>query len=190
MEKRGVSHNTPWYSQPMIFPDLQELKRSALRFIENERISWRTLFEPQKVFLLLARYGYLKFLLTGGTGVLINLGLTWFFTEYVYGLENYFDAYLIGISANLLWNFMLYSLWLFKTKHRHFLRFVVFVTYALIMTWVNAVIVSTVTPIIGLQYYLIVIAATIFLLSTFNFFVFKMSLFREPVDAGAWSPIR
>jgi hypothetical protein len=126
----------------------------------------------------------LRFLLIGGTGVVGNLAITWFFTEYIFGLENYFDAYLIGICFNLLWNFALYSLWLFKTKRRHVVRFLVFVGYAVMMTWMNTNIVTTITPLVGLQYYLIVIVGTIFVLSVINFFVFKLSIFKEHDDAS------
>lgn len=166
----------------MIIPRLGDIRRKLHQVLERERISWRTFLEPKKIVSLLFRYGYFQFFLVGGSGVVINLAITWLFTEYVFGLEHYFSAYLIGIAVNLLWNFMLYSFALFKTKHNHIQRMMVYVVYAIAITWINTAIVATVTPIVGLQYYLLVIAATIFALSSVNFFVFKLSLFKEGVD--------
>lgn len=122
---------------------------------------------------------YFHFFLTGISGVAINLGLTWIFTTYVFGLANYFRAYLIGVSFNLVYNFVLHTIVTFNTKERHVQRFVWFVVYSILLTLLQAYVVRTITPMVGLQYYLLVIATTIFVFSTVTFVFFKFILFRE-----------
>src|SRR3989344_3263164 len=146
-------------------------------FLEREGITWRTLFSPMKVYGLLVRYKYAQFFVVGSCGVAINLGITWALTTFVFGLPNYFFAYLFGIIANLLFNFALYTISIFKTHENHLRRLVVFMAYSLIMAYIQATVVKLVTPVIGLQYYLFVIAATILFFSIVNFFVFRMSIF-------------
>jgi putative flippase GtrA len=145
----------------------------------QEELGWDILVHPQRLFSLLMRYGYIQFFIVGGSGVVINLGVTWALTTYVYGLQHYFDAYLFGLAANLVWNFMLYTFAIFKTKGGHARRLIVFTIYFLVVTWFNTLIVRAVTSVIGVQYYLFTIAGTILLLSTMNFFVFKLSLFKQ-----------
>ncbi len=163
----------------MILPTLSELQESFKRFKHQEALTWRLLFSPRQVTSLLMRYGYFQFFAVGGTGVVIDLGITWALTTYVYGAEHYFTAYLIGISVNLLWNFVLYSFTIFKTKGDHARRLVIFVGYSIFITWVNTLIVQWLVGLIGVRYYLEVIALVILVLSTINFFVFKLSLFKE-----------
>ena len=53
---------------------------------------------PDWAFRFLFIQKYFHFFFTGVTGVALNLSATWFFTGYVFGIEGYFDAYLIGIA--------------------------------------------------------------------------------------------
>ncbi len=163
----------------MIIPSFADLRDGLSRFIKKEEITWHLLLKPRRIYLLLMRHGYLQFFLVGGGGVILNLGVTWALTTFVFGLTHYFTAYLIGIGANLVWSFVLYSFAIFKTKSDHVRRLVLFTVYFVVVTWFNTLIVKTITPLVGLRYYLLVIAATIMLLSTINFFVFKLSLFKE-----------
>lgn len=128
---------------------------------------------------ILFRHKYLHFFLTGTSGVAINLLVTWILTTFVFGLTGYFTAYLIGTTVNLLYNFTLHTLVTFGTTSRHFFRLVGFVLYSIGITVVQALIVRSVTELIGLQYYLLVIATTIFILSAITFVVFKLFLFHE-----------
>jgi putative flippase GtrA len=129
---------------------------------------------------ILFKHKYLHFFLTGVSGVAINLSITWFFTTFVFGLAGYFKAYIIGATANLLYNFTLHTLVTFKTTSRHFSRLVGFVLYSVALTLLQMGIVKYVTELVGLKYYLLVIATTIFLLSTITFLLFKFFLFHEP----------
>lgn len=122
---------------------------------------------------------YVSFFITGVTGVLLNLGLTWTLTELVFGVENYFYAYLVGLSANLMYNFLRHSFVTFNTSSRHKQRFVLFVGYSLAMAGLQAVTVKYLVSLIGNTYYLPIIAAVIFVFSTVTFVVCNWWLFRE-----------
>ena len=140
---------------------------------------------PMRKYIDLARHilfeqKYLHFFLTGISGVAFNLGITWLLTTYVFGLAQYFRAYLIGVSFNLVYNFVLHTIVTFNTKERHVRRFVWFVVYSILLTLLQAYVVRTITPIIGLEYYLLVTATTMFLFSTVPFVFLKYMLFREP----------
>ena len=122
---------------------------------------------------------YLHFFATGIAGVLLNLLITWALTTFIYGINGYFIAYLIGTGVNLLFNFIIHTLVTFRTRTRHFSRLLGFIFYNIGMTAVQASIIKYMTELIGLHYYLIVIAATILLFSMGNFIVFKFFLFHE-----------
>lgn len=165
----------------MMLPTIADLKEGFVRLREREALTWSMLLNPVRVLLLLYKYKYVHFFIVGGSGVALNLGITWALTTFVFGLESYFNAYLIGIAANLIWNFMLYSFALFKTKGDHMRRLSLFVAYFIAMTWFNTLIVRTIVGIVGVEYYLVVIGGVILMLSTVNFFVFKLSLFKESI---------
>ncbi len=163
----------------MQLPTLSELKMSISSFIEREKISWRTLFSPLEMLAIMNRYRFIHFLVIGGTGVVINLGVTWFLTTFFFGLEDYFTAYICGLIANLLFNFVLYSKVVFGTSRDHTRRLIVFMIYSICMASFQAWLVSVLVPLIGLKFYLIVIAGVIGFFSIVNFFIFKLSLFKE-----------
>src|SRR5262249_44192232 len=131
------------------------------------------------VFALLHKTKYLHFFLIGVSGVAINLGVTAFFAEFVFGRERYFEAYLIGLVTGLIYLFALHTFITFQTKERHLRRFVLFFIYSLLMSAFQAFLVKTITPIVGIQYYLLVIAAIILVFSTVTFVLFKLVLFKE-----------
>lgn len=129
---------------------------------------------------ILFRHKYLHFFATGASGVAINLLTTWLLTTFVFGLSRYFTAYVIGTAFNLLYNFTLHTLVTFKTTSRHFVRLVGFVVYSLVFAFFQTMFVKYVVSKVGVHYYLVVIATTIFVFSTVSFLVFKFFLFREP----------
>jgi putative flippase GtrA len=152
------------------------------QFIEKEHITFFALCNPFFVFRLLSHHRYIHFFLIGVTGVGINLVLTWFFAEFVFGRSRYFDAYLIGLAGNLVYNFILHTVITFKTTRAHSKRFIVFIFYALLMTALQAYLVKIITPIVGVDYYLFVIASIILFFSTVSFFIFKLSVFNEKIN--------
>lgn len=134
---------------------------------------------------LLHRTRYLHFFAVGMTGVAINLGITAFFAELVFGREYYFDAYLIGLFANLLYNFILHTRVTFKTKGNHTRRLVIFMAYSLALAYIQAQVVKWLTALVGVDWYLVVIASVILAFSVLTFLLFKFVLFvahEEPVD--------
>lgn len=128
---------------------------------------------------ILITHKFLHFFVTGVIGVILNLVITWVLTTFVYGINGYFTAYLIGTAVNLLFNFTIHTLITFKTRTRHMRRLLGFVLYNLGMTTVQAVIIKYFTALFGLQYYLLVIAGTIFIFSISSFVIFKFFLFHE-----------
>lgn len=163
----------------MIVPSIRELRASFVSFIEEEQISWRILLRPLQVVRILLRHRFLHFLLAGGGGAFIGIGLTWILTTFVFGLENYFTAYLIGTGAALVFNFTMYSLVIFKTSRAHVRRLLVYFIYIVSVIVVQAILVKTITPLVGLRWYLLVIATLIGLFSVVNFMAFKLSIFKE-----------
>lgn len=130
----------------------------------------------------MAKHRYLHFFVVGASGVALNLGITAFFAELVFGRENYFSAYLIGLGVNLLYNFALHTFVTFKTKDKHAQRLIVFLLYSLVLTYLQAQVVKRVTELVGVNWYLIVIASTILIFSVFTFLLFKFVLFKEKMD--------
>lgn len=136
-------------------------------------------FNPKDWYMLFLKFRFIHFLLVGGSGVLINISLTAFFAEVVFGRENYFYAYMIGLFSNLTYNFILHTKFTFKTKSKHKRRFISFIIYNLLMSGLQAVIVKSIIDYIGVDYYLFVIAAVIGFFFTINFVVSKFILFKE-----------
>lgn len=122
---------------------------------------------------------YTKFFVVGGSGVFLNLAITWMLTEFFFGLENYFYAYLVGTAVNLIYNFALHTLTVFKTRSKHAQRFTLFVTYSLAMTALQAFIVNRTVSFFGEEFYLLIIATIIFVFSIVSFVVFNYGIFRK-----------
>lgn len=122
---------------------------------------------------------FVRFLITGGTGALLSLVTTWALTHYLVGEKHYFSAYLVGIGVNLLFNFVMYTLMVFKTQRDHIRRLLLFTFYGLLMAAFQGMSVRLITSIVGTAHYLIIIALVIGLFAILNFFVFKLSIFKE-----------
>ncbi len=148
----------------------------------------RTLIHLRKALAYLLHTRFAHFFFVGATGVLINLALTAFFAELVFGRENYFSAYLIGLSANLLYNFILHTLVTFKTRGNHAVRLTLFVSYSLVLAYIQAQTVKFITAQVGVNWYLVVIASVILVFSLLTFFLFKFVLFKEPQAGGGGEP--
>lgn len=137
------------------------------------------IFNPVYSYKLLYKYRVIHFFVNGAIGVLINLGVTAFLAELVFGREDYFYAYLIGLTSNLLYNFISHTMITFRTKNKHTKRLVIFVTYSLIASFIQSVIIKNVVDLIGVNFYLIVIASTILIFSIITFIIFKIWIFKE-----------
>jgi putative flippase GtrA len=128
---------------------------------------------------VLIEHRVLTYALTGVSAVGLHLALTWFFTEFVFGLERYMLGYAIGITVTLIYNFTLHAYVNFRNTSEPISRFSLFVVYSLLMTAFQAYLVRTITPIVGLEHYLIVIATIILVFSTVSFLVLKFILFKH-----------
>jgi putative flippase GtrA len=132
-----------------------------------------------KIYSKIKQSRFIHFMIVGSTGVGLNLGLVWLLTEYVFGKDNYYYAYLIGLVLNLIYVFVMHTLVTFKTKANHKKRFMFFVLYHLTMSFIQANIVRVIVPIFGQDYYILIIASVILSLSMVTFLVFKLKLFKE-----------
>ena len=164
-----------------------------LKKISSE-IKQINIFSPKDWLNLFNKYRLTHFLITGGSGVIINMLFTIFFAELVFVKEKlyyipilstffitkgYFIATLIGLSINLIYNFTLHTIFTFKTKTKHKSRFTIFIIYSILMTLIQAKIINIIIEIIGEDFYIIVIPAIIAIFSILTYFVFKIWLFKE-----------
>ena len=154
-------------------------KRDLKKFLRKERVTWNILLRPVQLIKLLYKAKFIHYFLVGISGVFINLFLTWFLTTFFFGVDNYFHAYLIGLSANIIYNFTLHSTVSFNTKKYHTKRFFFFAAYSLGMAALQAIAVKATTNVIGNELYLLVVVGYIILFSLFNFVFFKAFLFNE-----------
>ncbi|MEM4273333.1 MAG: GtrA family protein [Candidatus Caldarchaeum sp.] len=65
----------------------------------------------------LARFA--KFSIVGGSGVLVNMGLLYLLSSYVFGERLYMVAALISLEASILSNFVLNEVWAFRDLAEH-----------------------------------------------------------------------
>jgi len=122
---------------------------------------------------------YASFFLTGASGVVLNLLITWLFTEFVFGRSLYFYAYLLGLGVNLVYNFVRHALVTFDARGQYVKRFVYFIAYSLAMAGLQAVTVRWLVGLFGEAYYLIVIGSVIFVFSTVTFVICDLWLFAD-----------
>ena len=145
---------------------------------------WRDLL-PEQIRSLLPSWmvalfeRYASFFVTGASGVLLNLGVTWALTTYVFGVEQYFRAYLIGLAVNLCYNFVRHAYVTFDPDGGYVRRFAYFIVYSLAMAALQAWTVRALVGLFGEAYYLVVIAAVIFVFSTVTFVVCETWLFAD-----------
>ncbi len=133
------------------------------------------------LFRKLVSYSLIRFLVTGGFGVLLNLVVVFGITEFVVGRENYMIGYFSGFIVNLLFNFLIHTLWTFETKRWHKRRLVIFIMYHIGMTLLQALVINLLVGLIGIEWYLIIIALVIGFFSIITYVVFKFFLFKDTI---------
>lgn len=126
----------------------------------------------------LTRHRFFRFLVVGGSGAALNIGITFLLTHFVLGAERYFTAFLVGTIFNFFYSFTFYTVSIFKTRERHAERFVAFSGYGILMTVVQLYLVHQITAFVGATWYLPVIASVIFVGACVNYVVFKSSIFK------------
>lgn len=132
---------------------------------------------PPWLLRLLERF--VSFVITGATGVVLNLGVTWGLTEYVFGRPQYFTAYLFGLAVNLVYNFVRHAFVTFNVEDGLPRRFVLFIAYSLCMAALQAWAVRRVVEAVGRSWYLVVIAGVIGVGSLVTFAVCNWWLFSD-----------
>lgn len=147
-------------------------------------ISIRDFFSPVWWISFLHRVRYLHFFAVGISGVGLNLAITVGLTELFFGREHYFSAYLIGLGANLIYNFVLHTVVTFKTEGNHALRLILFLGYSVGLAYLQTRVVRYLTDLIGVDWYVVVIGGVIMVFSALTFLLFKFILFRKFVVWG------
>ncbi len=168
----------------------------------------------KKVSSYLYNVRYIHFLLTGGSGVALNLFTAWLwidvlsnkevFTLWVSDQHNTLKVksntigIILGQTTNIIYNFIFHSIVTFKTKEKHKRRFLLFVLYSIFLSYIivtplililNNFLISQIKPTILNEYiggfeYLIASAIVIFFISIFNFVFFKKKLFKDLENAN------
>lgn len=142
-------------------------------------ISFRDLISPLWWIAFLHRVRYLHFFAVGISGVGLNLAITVLLTELFFGREHYFSAYLIGLGANLIYNFVLHTFVTFKTEGNHAMRLVLFLGYSLALAYLQTRVVRYLTALVGVDWYAVIIASVILVFSAMTFVLFKFVLFKK-----------
>lgn len=62
---------------------------------------------------------FVKFSMVGGSGVLVNMGLLYLLSSYVFGERLYMVAAPISLEASILSNFVLNEVWAFRDLAEH-----------------------------------------------------------------------
>ena len=172
------------------------------KYFKQENITLDNLSNLDFAVKLLLKTRYPHFFLVGITGVALNLFLSWFFVELVFLKSKYLlfnmqfksstFGVIIGETAHLIYNFVFHTIFTFRTKKQHKTRFVIFVIYSLIITYLATLpailivrnLFEHIFPIINLNFligieYLAAACFVIPLFSFFNFAVFKIWLFKD-----------
>jgi putative flippase GtrA len=149
------------------------------KFLKDEGLVGWNFFNLFLWWNLFWRLKITQFVLVGGTGVLIQLVVTWGFTNFVFGLDKYYIGYSIGLSLNLIYNFVMHTFVTFSAKRGHGKRFIGFIIYSLLMTLLQYLIVRGLVYLVGEKWYLLVIATVVLVFSIVTFLLFKFWLFKE-----------
>ncbi len=132
-------------------------------------------------------FSYLKFIVGGGLGLLVNLFVTYVF-ESLLGMPFPF-AYAVGLSVNVVFNFVYHSNITFSRKDNAMSRFyrfvpvtlaVVLANYALVLLFADVVVLSNLIPLFLFQqfYNYFVIIAVTGVVSLLNFVLNRRWVFK------------
>jgi putative flippase GtrA len=132
----------------------------------------------QQVSFLKRRKAFFYTLLTGGSGALLSVVVTYLCVEYIFGIEEYFTAYLLGVVCGVVYAFAVFAFAVFKTTERLVRKFALFSGYMAVLVIVQAAAVNMLVPIVGSEYYLVVIVGVIAALSIVNYGVYANIIFR------------
>ena len=121
----------------------------------------------------------IRFTISSGLGVLVNISLTYILTEFVFGRNQYLFAYIIGLGVGILTQFIMHVIFTFKTKDYVVKKFLLFYIYSILMTIFQVFVVKNITNIVGVDYYMPVIIGTIGVFYAVSYFVNKLYIFKN-----------
>ena len=124
-------------------------------------------------------FKFFGFLIIGGIGVLINLVVTFLLTEFILGRENYLLGFIIGTLINITYNFITYSLIIFKKRKVDLSRKFLFFMYSIFIVYFQIISVDFLVELLGINWYMIVIIFVIGFLSVLSFLFFKYFIFHK-----------
>lgn len=124
---------------------------------------------------------FIKFGITGVSGLIIDFALTWFFKDELH--FNKFAANAIGFSAAVGSNYLIHRNWTFKdNKSKAGLQFTAFFTVSVIGLLLNSAIIFLLNNKLFVNFY-ISKAAAIFIVFFWNFSANYFFVFKKP-DKG------
>lgn len=121
---------------------------------------------------------FIKFSFSSGLGVFINLLLTFILTEGLFGKQHYFYAYTIGLTVGLLVQFIMHIKYTFKKSIDIKKKFGQFMSYSVIMTLIQASTVKAISDVLGVDYYIFIIAFVICIFYIINYLVNSKVVFK------------
>ncbi|MFP4567631.1 MAG: GtrA family protein [Candidatus Woesearchaeota archaeon] len=121
---------------------------------------------------------YTKFFFIGATGVLINLIVTGLL-QLILKPQNFYIASIIGTATNLIYNFYMHTKITFKTKNKHKQRLAIFTIYTLTISAIQETIIKNITPLIGINYLIIIKATIILTFSIITYILYNNIIFNE-----------
>jgi len=123
---------------------------------------------------------FIKFGLTGASGLVIDFALTWFFKDELH--FNKFIANAIGFTTAVVSNYLINRNWTFKmAKSKAAPQFTAFVTVSLIGLLLNSSIIFLLNNMMGLNFY-ISKAIAIIVVFFWNFSANYFFVFKAPKD--------
>ncbi len=120
---------------------------------------------------------FVKFLIIGTLGTILNLGVTYLSTEFIFGREKYMIGFLLGLFCNIIFNFVNYFK-LFKSKKKVVMRFTIFFSYVALYILLVTNLTKIIVDIVGLNFYMLVIASLTLFFAIINYSVFKLFIFK------------
>jgi putative flippase GtrA len=121
---------------------------------------------------------YIKTMAVSGSGALVSILITAGLTEYVFGREHYFTAYIIGVAIGVVYAFIMLSKKVFQGDRNHGKRFMWFSLYMALLVVLQTLVVKSLVGMLGVSWYLPVIAGTMLVVSFISFAVYKYFIFR------------
>lgn len=120
---------------------------------------------------------FLRFLLVGGSGALLNLVVSWGAVKYWLGMDMYLMGSALGLIVNIIYNFFAYSYFAFNSRQRDLRTFIVFLVYSMCTIIVYLSLLRIAVSFMGPSWYLVASAVIIGVLAIVNFFIAKTAIF-------------